>query len=138
MFTIPFSACCLQYDSGSGSDPVVKRHEIYRKPHGVKALQPEATLHGCLRVAGNDLNRASTRCYHSCYDRSAVAKLRNIALLVPTLAQAIVSGGPAGEAGSRGSRRRAPLNPNAIDSRGTHVNVEGGSGPNFARIGVSF
>ena len=32
-----------------------KRHVIYRKPHGVKTLQPEVNLHGRLRAAGNGL-----------------------------------------------------------------------------------
>ena len=40
---------------GAGSDPTETKHIIYCKPHGVKTLQPEATLHGRLRAAGNDL-----------------------------------------------------------------------------------
>ena len=42
----------------AGRDPAEKRHRIYFKPHGVETLHPEATLHGSLRAAGNDLNNA--------------------------------------------------------------------------------
>ena len=38
-----------------GSDPAENRHRIHRKPHGIKTLQPGATLHDRLRAAGNDL-----------------------------------------------------------------------------------
>ena len=41
--------------SRSGSDPAMKRHRTYHKPHGVKTLQSEATLHGHLQATSNDL-----------------------------------------------------------------------------------
>ena len=42
----------------AGSDPGEKRHIIYYKLHEVKPLQPEMTLHGRLRAAGNNLVNA--------------------------------------------------------------------------------
>ena len=45
-------------DCREASDPAGNGHIIYCKPHGVKTLQPEATLHGRLRAAGNNLVNA--------------------------------------------------------------------------------
>ena len=72
-----------------------------------------------------------------------VANLRNISLVVPTLAQAVVP-----RVGLGRIAQGARLHPfilklaqtvcvSAIDSRGMHVNVGSDLGPDSARIGVS-
>ena len=57
-FAIPPAVVCLIGASiccRSGSDPAIKRHRTYHKPHEVKTLQSEATLRGHLQAASNDL-----------------------------------------------------------------------------------
>ena len=72
--------------------------------------------------------------------------MRNISLLVPTLGTSDCL--HAARAGTRSSKRQDSVEPDSrprllvcvstIDLRGMHVNVEGGLGPDFARVGVSY
>ena len=99
---LPDRCCCYLFDKYFDlllirKRPCHKTPRIYHKPREVKTLQPEATMYSRLRAASNDLINAvnqSCRASHASrrlpVSRCAVDNSRNISLLVPTLAQAIV------------------------------------------------